>query len=127
MKTEHLKEALQQHPMAIKKLNQLASRGIILNEWQANEMFLGSRGMGKTYLSYVRAAEDILYRNEKTVVKTPQYYDKDVITTSRKAEWFKGFRDFLFAYYDKNLTVVSLSSTSIEVVPTKNDERWWLL
>lgn len=124
-----LKKFLQQTPGAIRKLEELASRGIILNEWQANVMFLEERGLGKTYLSYVKAAEDVISTaTEKFVIESPEYYDPDANTTNRKLMWFKEFHKFVVTFYPE-LTVKTVTHDRI-VLGTKKkcssrNERWW--
>lgn len=115
----------------IKKLDELANRGIILNTWQANHLLLdGDRQIGKTFLSYVKVAEMFSSRASYQTISIHDdlsIFDPDATTSDRKRRWIKGLFDFMTTFYgDKfNITYVK-GIVAIYPIKTQPNKRWWL-
>lgn len=125
MNTEHLKHT----PGAIGKLNELADRGIILNEWQANTYLGSNRGTGKTFLSYVRLLESIDKDSTIISVRDGIRFDPDAVTRKRQYTWMEGLIDFIEKYYSDTFIVGRVGRMQIvisERVMTPDSKRWWL-
>lgn len=112
----------------ISKLDSLAERGIILNTWQAAELYgEGNRGLGKTYLSFVQAAEDSLETGGMFCIGNTDI-DPDATTFYRKREWLKAFAVFVKAHYSDVFRVKTSSSdytVVLELRVPKYTKRWW--
>ena len=118
-------------------LNSLADRGIILNTWQANELACpGNRGMGKTFLAYVRMAESLLLidrqRCPTTVNLVPKNnyteFDPDITGHRMAQEFIRGFVYFIREYYNdkfSNPRIICGIDFEADLVHTKSTKRWW--
>ena len=102
------------------RLKDTLARGIDLAPFQANLLFL-KRGYGKTYMSYIEMANDILkYMNDygkdsviigesteiskKYVDFNPIYYDTDILNHNMLRNWLMGFEAFIKEYF-KEFTI----------------------
>lgn len=111
------------------KLNNLADRGIVLNEWQANELIFGGRQHGRTFLSYVLAAEDSLEDGGLFTINSDlTKYDKDADCHMRKELWLREFKQFISDYYN-DVLMIGRGDCHIDVkltpYPKKGNSRWW--
>lgn len=90
---------------SINKVRELEARGIHLTPIQTNIMFLGGRQYGKTFMSYIKGAENILKlihdKSYMTIdIKDIGYRDRDFnISYQNKTRYFKEFIEFLEYYY----------------------------
>lgn len=84
------------------KLKDIIDRDIPIDEFQAN-LITHSRGYGKTYMSYMNAAWNILQQLENRervdITDGLAYLDPDATTYERKRSWMYGFIDFIEEYY----------------------------
>ena len=111
-------EILQEH--GDDRLQDTLNRGIKLEPFQANLLFL-KRGYGKTYMSYIEMANDILQHmndynkdyviigesteiSKKHVDFNPIMYDTDIINENMLSHWFSGFAKFIKEYF-KEFTI----------------------
>lgn len=110
------------------RLKDILSRGIKLESYQANLLFL-KRGYGKTHMSYILLANDILeYLKEantaiigmssdiskKHVDFNSIFYDPDIINQNTHRSWLFGFKEFINKYY-KEFNIIEESKDSITV------------
>jgi len=96
------------------KLEDILSRGIPLEPYQANMIFLG-RGYGKTHMSFIESIMRIKDKL-KSIKNNKDIYqisigiyadndmiaggiDSDVISINMKKAWLDGFSNFLNKYY----------------------------
>lgn len=110
-----------------KELNSLADRGIILSPWQANKLYLGGRGLGRTFLSYVKLAESC--KGDGFSLSLEHEFsnlDPDADSEYRKQQWLRGLKDFLEEYYSDTYTVTTYPKSGVKATPLKNSSRrWW--
>jgi len=110
------------------RLKDILSRGIKLEPYQANLLFL-KRRYGKTFMSYTLLASDILeYLKENntaiigmssTISKkhidfNSIFYDPDITSQNIHKSWLFGFKEFINKYY-KEFNIIKESQDSITI------------
>ena len=109
MEIEAIQEALRSpNQDGYRQLRDLLSRGIKLEAYQANLMFLG-RGYGKTYMSYCLAAEECIDLLGTKELVTIGKIDSDILimdvdfntTPMTRRNWFEGFERFCKVHFSE--------------------------
>jgi len=120
LEPEALKRALQDEDL--EKLKELSERGINLNPWQANMLFLGGRMLGKTELAYVQIAElaksEAITVNRELILK----YDRDIVHWDSVKLFIRGLNMFIEAHYSDCLET-NLGNEKLRLKPTSY--RWF--
>jgi hypothetical protein len=110
---------------ALKKLNELADRGIYLNTWQVNQMFLGERALGKTFLAYVQIAEKYKKTGCILYAKDIEEWDNECTSFNTSINWLRDFYEFLNKYYSDIYKTIELKHDSIVLKTNEQNDRWW--
>jgi len=124
--SESVKDRLKYNADALDKMNELADRGIILNTWQINNYLLdGDRQYGKTFLAFVKIAEEYKLTGFTMDKSSPLLeYDPDVESHNTYRDFLRGFGLFLQEYYSDVYTLHIDRNHKI-VATTKLNKRWW--
>ena len=115
----------------ISTLNELADRGIFLNNWQINKLLLGGdRGYGKSYLAYVKVALQHLKTGFTLSVDDDlSVFDEDATTSDRKRTFINELYVFLAEHYSDVFILSRINSKTLCAVLRKPDpadsKRWW--
>ena len=122
-------ERLAAHDM-LPLLDSLAFRGIQLNTWQALELMgtgHGSRCLGKTYLGFVKIAEDHRARGfDLSVGMDLTHYDPDLNTRDRKIQFLAGLVAFIDKHYADVYDITATGSrVKASLVKAQPRSKWW--
>ena len=118
-----LSKHIHQHQPYLDKLNSLCARGIDLNPWQVNELLMGGRAYGRTYLAYVKIAEDALGRDLIVTRDVAISYDPDVTSHHTYRDFSRGLERFLDDHYADIIDVeVNMERMNIKL---KLARCWW--
>jgi len=84
---------------------------------------MGGRAYGRTYLAYVKIAEDALERGLTVTRDVASTYDPDVTTHHTYRDFSRGLRDFLENHYSDAFDVV-INSEQLNI-KLKLARCWW--
>ena len=126
LSVEFTKERCSYIPECIEKLNELADRGIVLNTWQVNDYLLdGNRAVGKTFLAFVKIAEEFKEVGIDTSKISLLKYDIDVTNRSSHRPFLQGLKNFLEEFYSDVYVNITITMDRVTAeVPKSN--RWWI-
>lgn len=84
---------------------------------------MGGRAYGRTYLAYVKIAEDALERGLTVTRSIAKDYDPDVTTHHTYRDFSRGLEHFLEQHYSDVFDVaINLEYVHIKLKPTS---CWW--
>ena len=126
LSVEFTKERCSYTSKCVEKLNGLADRGIVLNTWQVNDYLLdGNRAVGKTFLAFVKIAEEFKEVGIDTSKILLSRYDTDVTRSSRHKPFLQGLKNFLEEFYSDVYVNITITMDRVTAeVPKSN--RWWI-